>query len=316
MTIFSIFLLALLVNPVHAQEIAALDTTSIASSPRHPEPGDEVTLSLQAYARNTNASTISWFVDGVEQMEAKNSRVLTLTAGALGTEQIITAQISEPDGSKIAVNYRLQPVRLDIVVEADTLTPAFYDRRALPSVGSLVRAVALTYEGIAQSPQSYSYRWQLNNDVLYGGPVRGQHIAEFTMPTKRDSVLSVDVIDETGQTIASEALFLPNVEPFILFYPDNPLRGISRNETGENYILVSKEIDIRAEPYFLARDIFDIDPLLRWRIDNQTIQNPNSDQQTITLQNAGGSGRFRVEFELRNKTRLTQGAENYFVLQF
>ena len=156
----------------------------------------------------------------------------------------------------------------------------------------------------------------MNNQVLGGGSQFGKHTQSFTMPMGREVLLQVDVASLTGEIIASESVVVPNVEPEIYFYPNNPLRGLSAVATGDEYRLLAEEIDIRAEPYYVDTDLLNGDSLVEWKINNQTVENPSRDPQVITLQNAGGSGRFSIGFHIRNLTQLLQGIEDSFVITF
>jgi len=298
-----------------AQSLAGETSISIISNPRLPEPDQTVELSLNTYTIDTNGGTIRWFADGVEILDAVNTRSIKITAPAAGLETIISAEITTRSGQKIQVRYNLQPKRLDLIIEAKTLTPSFYNGRALPSTDSTVRAVALPQ--IANTkPKDYSYIWRLNNKVLFGGSIKGKHVAEFQMPMGRDAIVGVDVIDQLGQVIAADSSVVPSVTPELYFYPDNPLRGISRIALPNIYTLVGPEVDVRAEPYFMDEEIFAASPLLEWSINGSVVSNPNDDAQTITLQNGGGAGNFTIDFHIRNLRQLLQGVEDGFTLRF
>ncbi len=313
----SIFILLLLVFPCFgsAQTLTGETNISIIADPRFPEPGEIVELSLNAYTIDTSGGSIKWFVDDEELLPAANNRTIELVAPVAGSINKIMAEITTRVGRIIPVTYTLQPQRLDIIIEAKTLTPSFYKGRALPSTDSTVRAVALPQIN-GTDPKNYSYVWRLNNKVLFGGSIKGKHVAEFQMPMGRDAILGVDVLTQTGEVIASDSLVIPAVQPELYFYPDNPLRGISRISVPTVYSLVGPEVDVRAEPYYMDESIFESNPLLEWSINGSVIQNPNEDQQTITLQNGGGNGNFKIEFHIRNLTQLLQGVQNNFTLRF
>ena len=306
----------LLLSPALAQSLGTETNISIIANPRFPEPAELVTLSLNAYTIDTNGGSIRWFIDGTELVSATNNRSVELLAPGAGETSKVTAQIITRTGQTIPVSYTLRPLRVDLIVEAKTLTPSFYQGRALPSTDSIVRVVALPQ--IANTkPQDYSYVWRLNNKVLFGGSVRGKHIADFSMPMGRDVVVGVDVIGPTGEVIASDSSVIPAVQPELYFYPDNPLRGISRTALPKIYNLIGAEVDVRAEPYYMDEAIFSSNPLLEWSINGVAVDNPNDDQQTLTLQNGGGgAGSFTISFHIRNLNQLLQGIEDDFTLRF
>ena len=300
--------------PTNAQVgFQTASTISIESSPRFPEPGEAVTLSLNAYALGNQNLTISWYVNGTPQSNFANQRNLSLTAGALGQTTTVRAEIRD-GASLLTSSHTITPTQIDIIIEADTTVPAFYQARALPSIGSPVRAVALVDTG--KTNGELGYTWSLNNKVIGGGTTRSQNNISFTVPMDPESILGVTVSDSQGRTIASESVIVPNATPEVYFYTDNPLRGLSMSAIGDQYTMLGEEIDVRAEPFYLARNIFTTNPYLQWSIDGQVIDNPNPDPQMITLQNAGGNGSFNIGFSVRNRSQLLQGTDGRFLLRF
>lgn len=323
MYILGIIALALLftlpTTHVQAQipgELGGVNQATIDANPRFPEPGELVELNLNAYTLDTRGSSIRWFIDGVEDTSAVNERTLSVRAAGLGEVSQVTVQLSLASGLTLPITYQLVPGRVDVLIEADTLTPVFYKGRALPSIGSEVRAIAIPNFGDDVQPGEYSYRWQVDDDVLFGGSVKGKSIVTFRAPFARESFLTVDVIDPSGVTVTSESLIIPYVEPELYFYPDNPLRGMSRLAIDTQYQLLGSEIDVRAEPMYMDSTIFNQSPLLEWSIDGKRVINPSEDPQSITLQNAGGSGEFNIRFHIRNLQQLLQGVEDEFTLSF
>jgi hypothetical protein len=298
---------------VNAQFIPNQPAVTISTSPTIPEPFAETVVSLDAYTLDTTGATISWFIDGVEEQSARNLRSLTLSAKALGQETEIAVRITQRDGQVITANHSVRPGQLDIVLEADTLVPAFYKGRPLLTVGSEVRAVAIPNLGDDRRPEGYSYLWQLNNEPLYGGAVTGKNAAVFTLGLGRSQILSTTVFNQSGDPVAKKSLVLDLAEPEIHFYSLNPLRGINQQAIGSAAAISGDELTVRAEPYYMSRDVLNQNPLIEWEIDGRNVEVDRSNPLELTLRrinDAGGSS--NVEFHIRNLGQLVQGVRDSF----
>lgn len=265
-----VFWLALVIpSTLMAQGFSGSPSANLSTIPLAPEPLSETTVSLDAYTLDTIGATIVWFVDGIEETSARNLRELELMTKDIGETTEITVVLTLRTGQVVRAEKTIVPSRVDIVLEADTLTPAFYQGRALPSTGSQVRAIAIPHTASGQAPEAFSYQWKLDNEVLYGGPVTGVHTANFEVGLGKNQVLRVDVLNNSGVIVAAKSIFIPRTEPELLFYEENPLRGINNIAIQSPHILVGEETSIRAEPYYMARTIFDSSPLIEWEIDGR-----------------------------------------------
>jgi len=297
-------------------QLSLPQTAEISISPRYPEAGETVRAELSAYTYDTTGASVIWSVDGVEVTEARDQRAINVTVGELGSTTAIEVMVTLRNGQVIVARQEVLVGQVDIIIDADTLVPEFYKGRPLPSNGSNVQVVAIPNFGDGKNVGDYSYSWRVNNKTLYGGSTKGRYIARFTVPMGKNIVVGVDVSDSTGVVISSKNVAIPIQKPEVIFYPDNPLRGLSFTSTGALYRLLGEEVTVRAEPYYMDADILDKEVLLEWSIDGSRIDNPNLDQQTIVLQNGGGSGIFNIEFHIRNLQELLQGTRGQFRMQF
>jgi len=289
---------------------------TLATQPRIPEPFTETTIEMTAFSFDTVGSSITWLIDGVEDVSARNQRVITLTTKALGEATEITNIMRLRSGVEIITTETIIPARVDIVLEAETLVPAFYKGRPLPSIGSTVRAIAIPQTNNNAAPAAYSYEWRLGNEVLFNGPITGINVAEFEIGLNKNETLAVSVTDRSGVLVAHKTIVIPVTEPEVVFYEENPLRGVTGIALPSPYYLVGEETTVRAEPFYMSSNIFSANPLIEWEIDGRTVTNPSTDPQYLTLRKTGGIGSARVSFHIRNLQQLVQGVEDRFVIQF
>lgn len=314
--LFGLFLIICVVVPRAGADaqIIGQQGAQLQASPSFPEPFAEVELTLDAYTFDTTGATIRWFVDGVEQSDARNARTMTVAVGDYGQETVVRADIALANGQQLRASKRLTPSRLDVIIEAETYTPLHYKGRALPSSGSGVRAIAIPVT--SQNINDLSFKWTLDRQVLYGGPVLGRSVAEFSMPRSGRAFLRVEVADQSGRVLMRSAQYISVADVELHFYEDNALRGLSRIAIQSPYQLIADEVTVRAEPYYFMPDILDPNTHIEWEVNNKTVENPSSDPLSITLRGGGGTGRFTVEAQMRNLDNLLQGTQEDFTVTF
>lgn len=309
------FLLILIPFVSHAQFTPGTTAPTIKSSSSHPDAYTEVTLSLDAYTLDTNGSKISWTVDGINQPKAENERSLKVMTGAIGSIKEVRATLTLPNGSIVHTPYRLTATRVDLIIESDSFVPTFYKGRALPSTGSMVRAIALPTDGSGKSANQFSYVWRLNNKTLQGGSIYGKNTMMFEMPLGSEQILSVSIVDNLGRTTMKKTIALNPTDAELHFYIENPLKGLSRTVLTSPYLMLEDEVRIHAEPYYVSRSLLTNENLVEWRIDGKKVDNPSEDFGTIVLERSGVGGASTIGFHMRDLTNFLSGISGSFQLQ-
>jgi hypothetical protein len=315
----SLLLFALPNQHVHAQLPGLAGQTNASSlvlSPRFPEPNETVTATLNDYSVNTSGATTVWFIDGTEVPDSKNQRSVSFSTGQLGSSLQVLAITTLPNGSILRAQDTITPIRVDILIEADTRVPSFYKGRAIPATGGSVQLTALPFTGSDRTADSYAYTWRVGGTVQDGGSRFGKNAISFTAEFQKQIQVSVDVIDTDGTILISESIYVPLADPELYFYEINPLRGMNEVAMGRNFIFIGEEIQVRAEPYFIDNTLFSAAPHQEWKLNGKTIANPNQNQQEITLRRSGDSGSFTLEYHVRNLKQLLQGVKDTITIRF
>lgn len=197
---------------------------------------------------------------------------------------------------------------VDIVIEADTIAPTFYDGRREPTPGSTIRIIAVV-DG--RSTDAYTYRWEIDGTIYTDDPV-----VSLTAPFADPFLVHVDVFDSTGARVTSHSRYISLSEPEIVFYPHSLLRGTAATAIRDTYILTGDEVTIHAVPYFMNRGILAAADATdaTWRVGGNTVT--GEDMLTLTLRREGGQGTEPVSFKLLNETALLQRAQGSFDIQF
>lgn len=284
-------------------------------SPEFPAPEADVTVSLDAYAMDTTGASIVWFVDGKEHTDARNARSLTLTTGALGTSQGVSIQITKQNSAPLTLSRKVTPSRLDIITEAQTYVPVFYKGRALPVEELPVRFIALPHTSLPLSPAQYTYRWELDGSVLFGGPVKGKYAIDITMPRYANHILMVTAIDAEGHTVGVARETLKAATPELYFYEESLLRGLSPKALDERFTLTGDETTIHGEPYFIATHIGEGDASFSWKINGAPAES-TGDPHTLTLRKTGGAGNATIELEASTAGTVPSFLKKAFTIFF
>lgn len=282
-----------------------IGTPTLSSQPAYPSPGAKTTIELNDYRSASGGSTIKWFYNGNSIPDADNQRTVEVTAPPAGETATIKAVLVY-GGMTETFTKELTPYNLDIILEPQTHVPTFYTGRALPSIGSTVRAIALlSKESMLGS--DYIYTWRVNDTVIGNGPMRGANIVTFKMPQGSASTLSLQVSTPNGIILAKRSLSIPSVSPELHFYEINPLYGLLTRTIRGSFNLIGNGTTIRTEPYYLDSAVFNNPSLITWKI-NRDPATPDSNPYEISLERTGYPGDATLEFEVRSTTQLLQGA--------
>lgn len=291
-------------------------TISLVPSPQFPPPLSTVEVSLDSYSINTTGSRIIWFVDGVEMTENANARSISVATGPIGTKTSVRAVVQLGGASSLSTSLTIVPTEVDIILETDTYVPSFYKGRALPSSGVLVRAIAVLHTRESVDPSTYTYTWSYNGSVLFGGPIRGKQVAEFTMPQYESDRLMVLVTNGKGEAVGRKVVVLSPADPELHFYEESPLRGMSRKAIRGDLLLIGDETTIRGEPYFMDMSPQDRSTTFEWSMDGSTIQNDSAIPNAITLRRTGGGGSAFLGLRILTGDTVPQYVEDGFTITF
>jgi hypothetical protein len=289
---------------------------TVTLNPAYPAPGETVTASIDDYALGAAFSTITWLVDGKENTTLRNNRSFTFTAGALGEVTTITGRLTLPGGTTLEAKSSITPLYTDIIIEPQTYTPQTYLGRALPTVGSLIRATALvTGANGALPPQSYSYLWKLNGTTIGGGGRNGAFQISYTTPNDKNHTLSVEVYDVRGLLVTRRGVNVRTGDVDLRLYEVSALYGLQTTVAPASTQFIGNTLTLRSVPYNLDLRSTPANTFSEWRVANSIVQNETGNPYEITLERTG-QGQSVVDFKLRHRELLLQGGEVRTVLNF
>lgn len=289
--------------------------TSIDIKPKNPEPGDTFTATINDYSLTGNTSAVLWKLNGTNLEEYANQRSITIKAPTSSEPLLLQASLEQNGGNSIILQKEIKPIFLDLIVEPQTRTPAFFEGRGLPSIASMVNVTAVLDDEL--SPKDLIYTWTINNKVLDGGPLRGKNTATFKTPPGQVFLAAVEISKINGEFVSSKTIQVRSFSPEMYFYEKNTLYGVVPKPI-TNFDLIGSSATLIAEPYNLSLNTYNHPDLLEWEVDGKkvTIEDGNPYEITLARPNGVKSGSSDINFHVRNLTDLLSGAKGNFGIKF
>lgn len=197
----------------------------------------------------------------------------------------------------------------DLVVEGETYKPVFYRGRAEPTVGNIVRLIAVPH---GQSPQNFSYQWNVGGQALSAtGPV-----ATFSDLFSDKLRVSVNIVDKTGALFARIDEIVELSKPQVVFYEENILRGHGSRAITDSHTLIGDEGVIRAEPYFIGLRTDTASYRATWKVDGQLADSGGDWRQLLLERPQDPLTNYRIDFAASNRNNLAEVVSGRFNLNF
>ena len=295
----------------------------LTATPQSPTPGENVTIIASSYASNLNTVNITWFVNGKKISGGIGQKSVSFTASVGGADTTVKATISLPSGATDR-QITIRPSTMVLLYEAvDAYVPPFYRGKALPSIGSDIKIVALpeikSGAGFL-SPKNMVYEWTRNytNDAGAGGYGKNSFI--YTNDYLEDSeVIGVTASTTDGQySLQGSTSVAPN-EPHISFYEYDKDKGtLWEKALQDGHVITGNEV-ILAEPYFITPKQIQTPRLVfSWSINDNAINAIGRYRQNMFPVRAESevSGTSKLKLEIENKDDFLETVQKEISLQF
>jgi hypothetical protein len=310
--VFFLFLFTPLFVGAQFSGVDYLETgTDIEVQPTYPQPEETVQFTLNDYEGGYYGATLEWFKNGTLIPNTQSKRTITLTAPKAGESDTISLVLKTPTGKTRVLRKVISPLYADIIVEPQTHVPNFYKGRALPSAGSTINLTALLSDtGFRDT--DLVYRWEVGDEVIEGGALRGRNQISFVAPQDSEIFVSLQISTPAGETLADRAIFIQSVRPMLAFYEINALYGVEPRAIGKDFTMISDSTVIVAEPYYLDSNVFNYPNVLEWKINRDTVESTSGNPYELLLEKTGDSGTATINFQVQSTTDFLQGARSSF----
>lgn len=274
--------------------------------PTNPSPGEQVVATVRSTG---NPSTLSyeWSVDGRVVAQGSDARSITVEAGAVGSQTVITVRLvgtaGETRGSATKV---IRPAEVDIVWEGQTYVPPFYEGRPLVNGSSSFTAIAVprVVENGRDVPEGeLSYAWSINGQSLSDQSGYGKSSIE-AVPPFFDTPFTVSVVVTTrsGATVAENEVTITPTPPVMLIYQNLPLSGIDFNRAQTEAVSFSEnELSFKAYPFFVENP----DELsYAWEINGVSVTDSASPRSLTVRKTSGESGTYIIKVSFKHVRKI------------
>jgi len=321
--LLSVFSFALFANAQTPQQIidSIENNIQVSLTPQFPKAGDTIAIHLQSNSTPLDQATISWIVDDKILSKGFGLADFSTTAGRVGSKSIITIKIITTNGKTVTKTITIQPADIDLLWQATSYVPSFYQGKALYPHQGLITFTAVPNvsadKSITKSLGSYIYTWKKDGDVL--GDFSGYGKNTFSLRgtiISRAFTIEVNVTSTDGISLGSASATVNPRSPQVALYENDPLLGVLYNKNLSSYKMQSKELSITAVPFFFNKGTEPVSLEYKWTMNGQSISS-QSDPSTLTVRNATGvSGSSTIGLQINNVLKTLQFASNSMSITF
>ena len=310
-------------NKVSAQSAQTSAITINASTP-NPQEGDNVTLTVSSYSVDLDSAKITWYVDGTIKENDIGAKSLVVQAknGDQATEIKVVVETS--DGTTFQSSTEVRASDVDLIIEPTSYVPPFYKGNAIFASQGTAKIIAIPdvlINGSKASSKNLIFRWSVDDTYMADDSGMGKDsiTVNGSVPI-RDIDVDVEVLDSSGNTLATNSTVVTTSDPAILFYEDSPIYGILYNEaiTNNYYLGTKEEVNIIAEPFFfnLNSDSGN-DSTYQWTANGSAVSSGDKPNELLMKQeqtNLVGSA--SVSLTVNNISKIFQYATAGFNISF
>ncbi len=207
---------------------------------------------------------------------------------------------------------------VDLLWQADTYLPSWYQGHSLPSAGSVVKVVAIPHIAAGKGEMAtseLSFQWQKDGRDIGSASGAGQNTLSYIADLGGNTV-AVAVENRTGALLAANRLILAASAPKLVLYEDDPLQGtVFWRALASSTPLVKSELTVRVEPYFFTRAaVAGRQVSYQWSRNGKAVASGEA-VITFTVPNEG-RGENLIEVAMENLTNALQSAKTTLLLNF
>lgn len=325
------FILSLIITGPRSTIAASIKTAGSGSilttlTPENPGPNQKVIVNLNSPDMSLDYSDIVWVVNGA-RLDNK-TKSLSFNTGGVGSITHIEATVTtknpnriNPEVTKILI---LVPIGdVDLLWEANTSVPFFYQGKALANNISPIKVAALpefkNAQGQTITKENLVFNWTKNGQKITSASGAGKDILIFNPSSDNNHTVSVEVKtlpNVNPQISVEKTINIAATSPKLYFYFQHPLQGTLFNQTVKaKTTMTADEVSVRAEPFFLAKTSQGNGLMsFNWQINNKPVAASAGSGNTLILrQPENQSGFSNINLTASDNTgSATNGFTIYF----
>lgn len=276
------------------------EVVSLSLSPKVVRVNDVITATIETSLFPLETSTVIWSVDGKTLTQGIGTHEIAFTVKDT-KPHMLKAHITEKTGIAHDVTTSVQASRVDIVWEAETLTPPWYRGRALPTLQSTIRAEVFAP---SHNRDTLIYTWTADGKVLPSASGQGKYGARYTFPMFVSTVLlGVRVENSDGEYVGETSVRITSRDPIVHLYELKPLLGPWFNTTVRATTLTENAPIVFAYPYYMSARTL-ADSALSYTLSTSGTHDTTEQPYAIVLKNISPGA--AIEAVVSHKQKLLQ----------
>jgi hypothetical protein len=294
---------------------------SFSLTPSVPRPNQLVSAKIASYSVDLNRLQISWYLNGELVKRAIGENVFEFQMGDIGKITRLRVVITKSDGSTLEKNYSFRPAEVDLIYEAQTHTPPFYQGQAYFTKQSDLKITAmpqvLNSAGNLIKPENIIYKWYLDGSVVQNQSGYGKQNFFYGGKLLDSNVrVGVEISTIEDGAVANTSINIDSQNPEVIIYEKNPILGTLYNNIVSNLFQINiPEIEFEAVPYFFKKDsVLNKSTAYDWKLNGSKINSPNTNS-LVFRNEKNQKGQANIGISISNETIL-QKASNNFKLNF
>ncbi|MFC1625289.1 hypothetical protein ACFL1O_00165 [Patescibacteria group bacterium] len=312
-------IISILVITLVSHQAMAADF-SINLVPKHPEPNSEAIIKINASGVDLDRSAITWIIDGKTVEKGTGKKSIHFTMPDLGKTSKITAYVTPSSGYQKTQTLRVTGHDIDILWEAQTYTPSWYQGKALPVLGSEIKFTAIPHfysSGSLLSRSSLIYDWYLNYKKMIQSSGTGKNSFTLKNNGSNEHTVSVVVSSPGGSIEFEKTIILPvKTKTKIIFYEESPLLGTMFNNTLKGvYNLVNNLLRLKVEPFYFSKGQTN-QLSYQWKMNDKNINWEEQPDIMDLEKSSDASGVATINLEIKNLINLFQTAQGNLKINF
>lgn len=259
-------------------------SVSLSSSPSAVSPNATVNIYARSSGESIGNALVVWYKNGREVQRGRGMTSYTLTAGDVGSEDVIEVAVTFSGGTVKTARLTITPASVRFLWEADTTTPEWYKGGSLAVAGSRITVRAfptITQSGATLSRTQLRYDWELNRAPLRDQSGVGRDVLRIDAgkSTGITQNISVAVSSLNGSIQGRGSVSIPIQSPELRLYRQLPLLGvISEESLLRTTMSREKSLTVRAIPFFAPKQ----PSTFVWQTENESLGAAN-DPFSITV---------------------------------
>lgn len=293
---------------------------SFSVKPSVPRPNQLVTAEIASYSSDLNRLQISWYLNGTLIKKEIGAVKQQFQVGEIGQQTKLRIVILKSDGTTLEKNYSFRPAEVDLISEAQTFTPPFYEGAAYYAKQATVKVSAmpqvLDKNGKYVDPSNLVYKWYLDGDYVQDVSGYGKQSFLHTGYLLKKSIrVGVDIATIEDGSVANSTIAINPVDPEALVYEKSPTLGTLYNRIiSSSFDIDKQEIEFEVVPFtFNKSTVYNGSTIYDWKLNGSKISSPN--QNSIVFRNdSNTSGQSSIGISVSNNTILQKATKNFSLI--